>query len=196
MIFVVTRYAEQFFSSWRVLNSVGQGLLFGLIYGAGVWLARHITQRLRVMPFWARAGLGTLAGGMVVAIGFDLYQRYILEDIIEPSVSIPGGLLFVLGFAISVGLPPLAQVLLGAAGVTAAYLIPLSNYLVNDVRPPFIFDYDYPESAAPLAIIGSLALAALTLGYLWRKPLWRAVTRAGSVGLDPLARVLIRRQPS
>jgi hypothetical protein len=148
------------------------------------------------MPFWARAGLGTLAGGLVIALGFDLYQRLLLDDLIEPSVSIPSGLLFVLGFAISVGLPPLAQVLLGAAGVAAAYLIPWSNYLINDVRPPFIFDYDYPESAAPLAIIAALVLAVLTLGYLWRKPLWRAVTRAGLVGLDPLARLLIRRQPS
>lgn len=196
MIFFVTRYAQEYFSDWRVLNSVGQGLLFGLLYGVGVWLARHITQRLRVVPFWARASLGTLAGGLVIAIGFGLFQKYIYTDVIDPSVSIPSGLLFVVGFALSVGLPPFAQALLGAAGVAAAYLIPWSNYLANDVRAPFFFDDQYPDSALPLAVITALVLAVLTLGYLWRKLLWRALTRAGSAGLNPLARLLVRRQAS
>jgi serine/threonine protein kinase len=196
MIFVVTRYSETFFSNWRVLNSVGQGLLFGPIYGAGIWLARHITLRLRVVPFWLRAGFGILVGGAVVAIGFGLFQKYIYDDVLDPSVSIPSGLLFVLGFAVSVGLPPFAQALLGAAGVTAAYLIPWSIYLTSDIRAPFFFDDQYPDSALTLTVIASLILGALTLGYMWRKPLWRRLSRAGIAGLNPLARALVRRQPS
>jgi serine/threonine protein kinase len=196
MVFMVTRYGEAFFSNWRVGNTLGQGLMYGLIYGVGVWLARHVAQRLRVVPFWVRAGLGTLAGGLVVAAGFGLFQKYIYDDVIDPSVSIPSGLLFVFGFAVSVGLPLLAQVLLGAAGITAAYLIPWSNYLTSDVRPPFIFDDQYPDAVVPLTVIASLVLAVFTLGYLWRKPLWRALSRLGAIGLDPLARLLVRRQPS
>jgi hypothetical protein len=157
-------------STRRLLNTIGLGLLFGLTYAAGVWIARHIGQRLRIAPFWARLALGVVVGGLIVALGFTLFQQLVYEDVIDSSVSIPYGMLLVLGFAVSVGLPTGLQILAGAAGVSLALLIPWANYLANpDYRPPFIFDDTNPTAAIPLVILAALILAVLTLGYRLRK---------------------------
>jgi hypothetical protein len=143
-----------------------------------VWLARHIAQRLRIAPYWLRTALGIAAGGLVVAFGFNLFQQLVYLDVIDPAVSITNGLLFVAGFAISIGLPVGAQTLLGAVGVVAALMIPWSNYLINpDLRPPFIFDETNPNSALPLAIFAALLLAVFTVGYLWRGTLKSLIVR-------------------
>ncbi len=170
MIYVAFRSAD-LLGNLRLLNTLGLGLMFGLIFSIGVWLARHIPESLRIMPLWVRTILGIVAGGLIMTIGFDLFQQLVYQDVIELWVAITSGVLYVLGFAISVELPVWAQTVLGAGGVAAAFLIPWTDYLINDVRPPFIFDYDNPEMATPLVLTASLLLAVLTLGYVWRRVL-------------------------
>lgn len=177
MIYVVLR-SYSLIGSIRVLNTVGEGLLFGMIYGIGIWLGRHISQHLRLIPLWARAMLGTAVGGLVVATGFSLFQRWVYDDVIVPTISIPCGLLYVWGFAISVELPTWAQLILGAGGVIAAYLAPWPVYVSSldadvEIRPPFIFDLSRPDTILPLVIAAALLLALVTLGYLWIGPLIR-----------------------
>lgn len=168
MIYIVFRSAD-LLGNTRLLNTLGLGLMFGLIFSVGVWLARHIPETLRIVPLWLRAILGIVAGGLVMTAGFDLFQRLVYNDVIEPQVALTSGVLYVLGFAVSVTLPVWAQTICGAAGVAAAFLIPWADYLANDVRPPFFFDYDNPQSATPLVLAASVLLAVLTLGYVWRR---------------------------
>ncbi|MCC7448243.1 MAG: hypothetical protein IT324_12560, partial [Anaerolineae bacterium] len=160
----------------RLLNTLGIGLMYGGIYSIGIWLARHIAENLRIVPLWVRTLLGIAVGGTVMTLGFDTFQRLFYLDEIEPWTAITSGVLYVLGFAISVELPVWAQTIFGAAGVAAAYLIPWSNYLASleteiEIRPPFFFDYDHPEMATPLVLAAAVLLAVLTLGYVWRRRL-------------------------
>ncbi|MCC7447705.1 MAG: protein kinase [Anaerolineae bacterium] len=168
MIYVVWRSAD-LLGSARLLNTLGLGLMFGLIFSIGVWLARHIPENLRIIPLWLRTILGISMGGLVMTLGFDLFQRLVYNDVIEAWVAITSGVLYVLGFAISVTLPAWVQTILGAAGVAAAFLIPWAEYLTNDVRPPFVFDEYHPEIAAPLVLVAAALMAVLTLGYVWRR---------------------------
>jgi hypothetical protein len=66
--------------------------------------------------------------------------------------------------------PALVQVLLGAAASSFALLIPYSAYLASDgdMRPPFIFDDNAPNSAILLVVMAMLIMAAVTLAPLLR----------------------------
>ncbi len=173
LIIYVTFRSTEILGSYRINNTLGFGLLFGLLYAVGVWLARHIAQRLRIAPFWLRTALGTVAGGLVLAFDFTLYHQLALNGSeIEPLVAISSGMLYVAGFAVSVGLPLWLQVICGAAGVTAAFLLPWFNYVNYDITPPFIFEAFDVEAATPLAVTLSIAygliLALGTVASRWR----------------------------
>jgi serine/threonine protein kinase len=171
LIYVTYRVADpaNIFSSARTLNTLGLGLLFGTIYGTGVWLARIISRRMRALPFVVRAALGIVVGGLVVAIGFSLFQQLVYDDVIDSSVALTSGLLYAAGFALSVSMPAVYQVVLGATGILLALLIPWGNYLVNsDLRPPFIFDETHSDSVWLLAGIAAVIAGFFTLGYAWR----------------------------
>jgi serine/threonine protein kinase len=161
-------------SATRILNTIGLGLMYGLIYGAGVWAARHIGQRLLIAPYWLRTTFGAIVGGVIVAFGMSLFQQLVYVDEIDPRTSIISGILYVVGFAASVGLPIAMQLVLGSAGVALAFLIPWTIYLNDpDFRPPFIFDEENPDVVAPLIITASLLVACVTLGYFG----WQAAKR-------------------
>ncbi len=180
MVYILFRAEDllNFFYEKRVLNGLGLGLLFGLPYAVGIWVARHIAQRLLVLPFALRVLVGVLLGGLIVAEGFSLYQRLVNLDVIAPYIAIASGILYVFGFAISVKLRFVWQLLISAAGVAAAFLFPWFSYLVNpDLRPPFIFDENRPETAVPLVIVASIILAFFALGYVWRPMLRRTLLR-------------------
>lgn len=170
MIYVVFRAADpaNIFEAKRLLNTLGLGLLFGMLYGFGVWLARHLSQRLLVVPAVLRIVLGLAVGSVVLALGFTVFQQLNYQDEIDPMLALRSGFLYVLGFVISIGRPIAAQILLGTAGMAAALLIPWYEYLSNaDVRPPFFFDDTQPNSALPLVLVATLLAAVLTFGYVW-----------------------------
>lgn len=180
MIYVVFRAQDplNFLYEKRVLNGLALGLLYGLLLAMGIWAARHIAQRLRIVPFAVRVVIGIAIGGLIAAEGFSLYQQYVYLDVIDPATALGSGLLYVIGFAISVKLPTIAQWLISAVGVAGAFLLPWYAYLANpDLRPPFIFDETAPQSAVPLVLSAALLLAILALGYRWRPLLQRALER-------------------
>ncbi len=162
------------------LNAIGQGIMFGILYGSGIWLARHISEQLQVAPRWLRVGIGTIAGGLVLAAGFWLYQRLVYDDEILLMVSIPAGLVYVFGFAVSTGLRARLQILAGTAGFVAAFLIPWSVYLNSEgsIRPPFFFDESAPVTAVGMVLAAGILLSALVTGYLWLLPILRKALTA------------------
>ncbi|MEP7284948.1 MAG: protein kinase [Chloroflexota bacterium] len=179
--------STNFFAVARLLNTLGYGLIFGLIYATGIWVGRHISQRLRVVPFWLRAVFGTAVGGLIVAWGFILFNRLVYANIdiemIMPTASIINGWLYVAGFVVSVNLPVGIQILLGALGIAVAYLLPWLIYLTNpDAIPPFIFDDTYPYTAFALSGIAALVAAFVTLGYCWRDITLYLLNRKHSTG--------------
>jgi hypothetical protein len=191
-LYFITLRGTDILGQFRLLNTLGLGLLLGLVFGTGVWLARHIAQRLLVAPYWLRVALGTIAGGLIVAATFSLYHSIVLsDDGIDPAVSIPSGLIYVLGFALSTSLTLPAQIVLSAAGVIAALILPWPNYVLNEITPPIILadlfiTPDLPSSmpnALALATFYAFLLAVVALGYRWRRRL-RAVplTNTGTTG--------------
>jgi len=164
MVFVVYRGLTLTDTS-RILNSLGQGIMFGLIYGFGVWLASHISQRLHVAHRVTRILIGALLGGFIVAMGFMVFQSLVYDDVIDFAAAFPAGLLYVLGVAISAEMSAFAQILLGAAGIIGAFLVPWITYLSSiqldpdsTTRAVFFFDDSVPESAVPLVVVAALII--------------------------------------
>jgi hypothetical protein len=155
-----------------LLNAIGQGIMFGALYGAGIWIARRLSSKLLVAPRWLRLGLAIVAGGLTVALTFWLYQKLVYDDVLEPLVGIPAGFCYVAGFALSVRLSARMQVLAGSAGVVGAFLIAWFAYLQSDysLRPPFFFDENAPEAAVALALGAGLLLASVVTAQSWLLP--------------------------
>ncbi len=178
MIFGVWRLGSVLENA-RILNSVGNGLLFGLIYATGVWAARHIVLRMRITPLGVRLVLGTLVGGFIVAVGFSLFHRLVYDDAegIEGSIALLGGVLYVAGFALSVVFPAWVQFVLGTLGVVLAFYVPWLIYQSEDRVPTFYFDESNPDSVVPLSIAAGVLVAAFSLGYLWRSAVQHRLRR-------------------
>lgn len=168
MIYALWR-SPDLFGTARMFNTLGLGLLFGLINGIGVWLSRHLADRLRLIPFAVRAGLGTVLGGLVVGRGFTLLHELFYQGELTAGIALGSGLAFVAGFALTVKLPTLPQILIGAGGVLAAYLVPWFIYAsqLDFITPPFYFDEANPGGSILLAAVASALLATLTLGHRW-----------------------------
>jgi hypothetical protein len=166
LVYVLWR-SPDLLGTQRLFNTLGLGLLFGLINGTGVWLARHLARRLRVMPFLPRAALGSVLGGLVVAGGFALVHHMLYQDEIAPVIALSSGILFVAGIALGAGLPPVSQIILGAIGVMAAYLIPWVIYVnqLDFTSPPFYFMEDSMAGSVVLAAVAALLVSAFSSEY-------------------------------
>lgn len=158
-----------------VLNTIGLGLLYGLIFGVGVCLTRHISSRLQIAPSPLRIGLGILAGGLAMAGSFMLYNQLVLENILDWPIALYSGLLYVGGFAISVSMPTWAQLLLGTAGASAALLIPWARSLQDYSVPPIDFGDISPGMILALVISATFLMTLFSLSYRWRRGTGRLV---------------------
>ncbi len=178
MIFVLFR-GLTLTDTARVLNALGLGILYGAIYGLGVCLARHIGLHLTIAARWLRLLLAVLAGGAIVALGINLYQNLVYDDVIAPALAVSFGWLYVVGFVLSLGKPVWMQTLAGTAGVAGAYLIPWWLYTAvnNTDSIPFYFDGANPSAAVPLVIAGALLVAIITLGESWLTLMTGRLTR-------------------
>jgi serine/threonine protein kinase len=173
--------STDFLGSRRWLNTIGDGLLFGLAYGLAVWISRHIVEVAAILPRWVRLVFGLAVGTAIFALGASALQTLIYDDVLDPGVALLAGLLFVGGFTLSVGMDDVWQVIGSTAGVILALLIPWMAYLNDGTRAPFIFDENYPEAAIGGAVLAALLIAVIVLGYRWRARL-RSETAASDRG--------------
>jgi hypothetical protein len=168
MVFVVYR-SLALVNNVRIVNALGQGFIFGAIYGLGVWLTRHFRMRLHNLTLLLRIPLAVLSGGLVVALGFNIYHQLVYDDVMDIPLSVLCGILYVMGFVVSEKLPVWIRVFAGAGGVAAAYLIPWWLYLQPDsiIQPPFFFDESNTPTTVLLVAISALILSMITTGDRW-----------------------------
>ena len=168
MVFVVYR-SLTFIDNVRVLNSVGQGLIFGSIYGLGVGLARYVRSALGKNVGPLRWLLASILGSAILTFGFSLYHTLVYNDTIELPVSLLCAVLYVSGFVLTAAMSRWFRLFGSALGIAAAYLIPWWLYLRPDstIQPPFFFDEANPAAAVVLVVISALLVAAISLSDLW-----------------------------
>jgi serine/threonine protein kinase len=166
-------------SNWLIVNTIGFGLLFGLIYGFGVWLSRHIGLRLSVAPYLLRTLISIAAGGLIMAAGFNTFQRFQYDGWdLEPTMAISSGVLYVLGYVMSVRWRWWLQMGFGTAGFMAAFLIPWQQYVdFVSYSAPLLFSETNPSSALGLTFAAGSIASAMTVGYLWWQRSVRSVRR-------------------
>ena len=189
MVYVVYR-SYTLVDNVRVLNSIGQGLIFGAIYGFGVTLARHIRSELGSVIRPLRWLLAIACGSLILAFGFNLYQKLVYDDSLKFSVGMLCGALYVSGFVITVGMPRSVRIIGSMAGIMAAYLGPWALYLMPDstLQPPFFFDDANPVGAVLLATIAALLTATITLSDVWLPFVRRVLTsRAPTAAAQPVS---------
>lgn len=144
----------------RLLNASGNGLLFGLIMGCGLFLGMHMARRLRVFPLALGTGLGWMVSSLVIAIAFSLFQKLFYLDVLDPSVAFASALLYSAGFVWASHEHPVVQSVFGIIGVVAGYIIPFWLYFNEQIeRAPFIFRYEDTTYGVPLVILCALILA-------------------------------------
>jgi hypothetical protein len=161
--------SSDFLSNRRLFNTLGNGFLFGLIYGLAIWNSRHIVTTARSVPRWLRLSLAIAIGTIIFLIGASLFQVLVYDDVLDPAVGLLSGALFVGGFALSINMPFWVQAIAGITGVMGALLIPWSYYLNDGTRAPFIFDADNPDRAVFSALVAAALICICTLGNQWRQ---------------------------
>ncbi|MEP7287043.1 MAG: serine/threonine-protein kinase [Chloroflexota bacterium] len=167
----LTFNAPDFLNTRRIFNALAQGIFFGVQIGFGVFVARIVSERLKILSATSRAIVAMLAGAAIVGWAFANFH-VLFYDIPPTSTLIPlGALIFITGFALG-GLSqrPLLRVILTSAGVVLAlsltWIIYQSIYVYSDTDSsnfPLIY---LIEDVDPLANWALVVLVALVIGIV------------------------------
>ncbi|MCC7209815.1 MAG: serine/threonine protein kinase [Anaerolineae bacterium] len=160
VIVYLTYRAPDFLNAARALNALGIGLLFGLQIGLGAFLAYSITRRLKVIAPGLRLAFAITAGGLVAAWGFGNY--HILYNQIAPDspLILPGGLVFVAGFALAGLASDTASKLVAIwCTVFTAVIVTWELHLQTGDIPLMYFEYDAEPTAYALTVTFSILVA-------------------------------------
>jgi hypothetical protein len=143
---------------------LGSGILFGPVIGLGIFLARWIPRRLKIISRTGRVLLGTVLGGFLISLAFMLFHILFLGAApIGPLITM-GSLVAALGFSLTNQVPtPVWQKIFGgtastAAGLSITWLISVSN----SASPMLYYQKDQPLQTALLITLFSLVLGAAT----------------------------------
>jgi hypothetical protein len=128
---------------------------------------------------WQGKLLGLIASGLVVAVAFTAFHSLVYDDQIDPLLALGAGLTYVAGFTVSVRWHGVLQVVLGAAGMALALLVPWSWYVAGGALPPFEFDIFNPDSAYPQGIAAALvqSVVAVLPAFAFRRGALKAARK-------------------
>jgi serine/threonine protein kinase len=166
-IIYLTHNSPDFAGASRILNMLGNGLLFGVQIGAGCFVAWWFASRLLIVHAVVRIALGVVFGGTLTALAFGNFHRLFLDLPPISPLLLPGGMVFASGFAISgalrslnwhpltLTLPIVGSVFVALAGT---WELALRSQVALEVPydPLIYFSFDF---AATTASANDLALA-------------------------------------
>ena len=118
-----------FLVTTRILNSLGNGFLFGPVLGLGILFARWIPSRLKILSRPTRAAVGAIFGGGIVSLSFMLFHIFYLSAVPTGSLITLGAILLAIGFSLTnskpypIWLQAIGSVLTTALGLTATWMI-------------------------------------------------------------------------
>jgi hypothetical protein len=155
----------------KTLNVIGLGLLYGVLCALGLWTARHIANRLRVLWIGWRMLVAMLVGGAIMAWMFTLFNQTLYDETLDLGIALASGVMFVAGGAISVRWAKWLQVVCSVASIMLALLVPFAGYLryyeglesFAFPTTPIVFDAFTVIDAVPTALIVAVLI---TLGLV------------------------------
>jgi len=155
-------------SSYRLLNAVGLGLLFGGLLGVCIGVGLHIATRLRAVPFWLRAGLGWIITTFGVSICFQQFAIVYLNGKLPENTALASALVYSAGLIWTVGLPTAVRFVGGMLGVALSFLIPFW-IAMNDENAAAPFYYRGRNNAedTALAVLYAVIVSAFAV-RAWR----------------------------
>lgn len=159
------------FDSARITLSLERGLITGLVFGLGIFLARTAVERFQASPPLPRLLFGAFAGSILLNVALLVFNVLFLKTLPHGMLIPLGCLVIALAFAAG-GLTrsyPL-RVLLGSAAVFAViwatWQIHLQYASAPEELTPF-FRYDYTWSRTQVALTAlSVALPIGILGNI------------------------------
>jgi len=168
-VFITTRLPAYLLPS-RILNSIGSGLLFGPIIGAGVLVSKWLSKRLRLMSRWGRLAAGVVVGGLLVNLGFLLFHILFLSSPPTGFMILLGSIIFPLGFGLgeTFSLNRGWRVVLGTVFTFTGLLIPYIFASSIAVSPMLYYEREEPLLSVLFMFGFSIILSTLPL--LFREP--------------------------
>lgn len=174
-IIYLTHNSPDFAGASRILNTLGNGLLFGVQIGAGCFVAWWFASRLLVVHIVARIALGVVFGGTLTALAFGNLHRLFLDLPPISPLLLPGGMIFAAGFAVSgvlrsLNWHPLTLVIPMVSSIFAAlagtWELALRSQAELDIPydPLIYFSFDFAATTASandltLALVAAIVIA-------------------------------------
>ncbi|MEN8240542.1 MAG: bifunctional serine/threonine protein kinase/MFS transporter [Chloroflexota bacterium] len=153
-----------FLSSTRILNSLANGLLFGPVLGLGIFFARWIPQRLKMLSLPIRVAVGTLIGGGVTSLALMLLHIFFLNAVPTGPLITLGALLLAFGFSLTSSKPfptwlrAIGSGLSTAAALTTTWIISLNTF----DTPMLYYQEGQTVQTSILISVFSLVLGAIS----------------------------------
>jgi len=158
--------------SGRLLNTLGVGLLFGLLIGIGVAFTRLLSARLQLLPIVARLVLSSIIGCFIVGEAFNVYHTLYLSAEPRGSLILIGAIVWVAGFAIAeICKRTWQRSIISATGVFLALAGTwYASQIYKGRRPPDPLMFFDPNTVLPISLLAAfLAVAVLLLMKLFYK---------------------------
>jgi hypothetical protein len=162
----------------RILVTLGNGMVFGPLIGLGIFLARLVVQRLRVMARLPRLALGTAVGALVVNLGIVAFHSLALG--VRPTGGLigMGSILIALGFGIAAGMTPSAwrRSLVSTTFTGLSIGLSWQLFLQTRLTPVLYYEFDQPIRTVLLVLATALLIGAIP--HLADLPEWNSKERA------------------
>jgi serine/threonine protein kinase len=147
----------------RILNMLGNGLLFGPLIALGVFLSRWISLRLKVLSNPSRIAAGIVVGGFLTSLAFMLFHIMYLNAYPSGPLVTISSLVLVSGFVLTNLIPSKIWLQMLGSTVSTALAIILSwlGYLETGATPVLYYRTGEPLRTALLISVFSIVLGVV-----------------------------------
>lgn len=152
-----------FMAATRIINSLGNGLLFGPLIGLGIFLTRLVVHRLKVMSLLPRMALGIALGTLGIYLGVVGHHVLYLDSAPRGWLITFGSALWALGFGASAGLfrsrvlRILFSVLMVGLGIGLSWQLALGT----SSTPMLLYDSNRPVQTIMMILVTSILVGSI-----------------------------------